>query len=504
MKKVIIINLGSKGVILSLKSGNVISDQAFFEGLNQDTIENINKFFFKYKKYDSYIVLDTVAQNYNYKIFPDLNYFDLNRIAGRRFENEIPKSDLKYKKFLYKNRVDQKSVFLFVSASIDSPLKEWIEYFETLENNLLGIYLMPLEIVEATKKLMLSVGAKEFIKEKNKWILITFNNKVSDLRQVVIYNNNLAFTRLISVEVSNNETNHGDLSEHIKNDIIRTSEYIRRFDSNFTFDNLAIITSIPDEEKVRVKDLKVEDAKVFSFSPYEIAKALKIEKGFDRDEIFTDQILGFFIMNNKNRVRLGNKIINTIFNLTIFSYIFKKFIWLFFLICIITGIIVGIMDFKYNTIISSLTKQLIDNKEILQNKSKQEFGMETKDVDKIIDIGSVKDVIDTNFKNPKKSFEKFYLAEDDAGLVYELKWVMNNFEYENISNKMNIKITYNMSLLNSEGDVNKLLLKYKELNARLKNIYKSDLIFIDIMPTNMDFNKNYFTYPIKIEVIEKN
>ena len=106
MRKIAVVNIGNKGVVLSVISSNEILDQIEIDELSQKNLEIVNKFFTKYKRVNVIIALDTIAQNYNYKIFPPLNYFDLVRIANRRFENEIPKNDLKYKKFLYKNDLD--------------------------------------------------------------------------------------------------------------------------------------------------------------------------------------------------------------------------------------------------------------------------------------------------------------------------------------------------------------------------------------------------------------
>lgn len=503
MKKFIIVNLGNKGVILSLRQDNAVLDQLFFEELNQNNIENINEFFHKNSKCDAYIMLDTVAQNYNYKIFPHLNYFDLIRIANRRFENEIPKNDLKYKKFLYKNHIDKKSVYLFVSASTDSPLREWLSYFETIKNNLLGIYMVPLEIVDLAKQLLISNGMKELVKTKNKWILITLNDKVSDLRQVVIYNNNLAFTRLISLDSTTNEAIGNTLDEFAKNDIIRTSEYIKRFDSDFTFNKLTVITVAGPTNKERIKNLKIEGAKVLVYTPYEAAKILGISKNNDKDEEFSDFLLNSFILKNIHRIRLGNKRINVIFHLTFLSDLFRKLVSISFLICLFTSIIFTIMSLKYNSKISSLQKQLENNKKILQSKSKEEFGMDSKEVDKIVDVGSVRDIINYNAINPMDSFENFSKAQGDAGLTYDIKWTLDKLDYQNISDKVVAKITYNISLINPDGNANKLFAKYDELNLRLKNSFKNGLISITKMPTDINFNNKYYTYPIKIDIIEK-
>lgn len=498
MKKITVVNIGNKGVILSVINGNKILSKLEIEGLNQKNLEVVNNFFAKNKNTNAIIMLDTVAQNYNYKIFPPLSYFDLVRIANRRFENEIPKNDLKYKKFLYKNNLDKKSTYLFISASTDSPLREWLAYFDITKNNLLGIYMIPLETVDFAKKIMLSLGFDKVVKEKNNWILITYNNRVSDLRQVVIYNNNLAFTRLISLD-SNNES----LEDFARNDIIRTSEYIKRFDSSFTFNKLTIVNILDEENKTKLKELKVKDAKVLNFTPYEVADLLKFNN-ISKNEKFLDTILDLFITNNRKRTRFSNKKINTIYYLMLLLNFIKKISFLSIFISLIVISAFVFMNFSFNKKINELEKAYKNNQETLEIKSKEEFGMKTEEIDKIIDAGQVKNIIASRKTNPIPDFEKIYRVINDLGLIYDFNWVLNNFNYQNLSNSPKIKITYIMSLINTDGNPNKIITKYNELDSRSRNVFKSELInMTKIENKDIDFSKKYYVYPIKLEIMEK-
>ena len=68
---------------------------------------------------------------------------------------------------MYKNSLDKRSVYLFISASIDSPLKEWLNFFNVVSNNLVGIYMVPLEAEDLAKKILSSNGMKDSLKKKN-------------------------------------------------------------------------------------------------------------------------------------------------------------------------------------------------------------------------------------------------------------------------------------------------------------------------------------------------
>ena len=154
MKRIITVNIGNKGTILSVIGGNRVIDTFFLETFNQDSLPTVLEFFKKYKNLNAVIMLDTVAQNYNYKIFPPLNYFDLQNMVNRKFNTEIPKNDLKQKRFLYKNSLDKRSVYLFISANIDNPHKKWLKNLKKVTNNLVRKNKVPIEAEDKDKKIL--------------------------------------------------------------------------------------------------------------------------------------------------------------------------------------------------------------------------------------------------------------------------------------------------------------------------------------------------------------
>lgn len=499
MGKVIVVNLGNKGVILSVKDTNKIVDKFFLDHFSHDTLPKVVEFFNKYKNLDAYIVLDTVAQNYNYKIFPPLNFFDLQKIVVRRFNSEIPKHDLKKKKFLYKNSIDKRSVYLFISASVDSPLREWFNFFNTVPNNLLGIYLVPLEAIDLAKRIIISTGLKKPIKEKNNWILITFNDQTSDLRQVAIFNNNIAFTRLISFDPAN-----GNLAEFSRNDIVRTSEYIRRFDSEFTFDKLTSIMILDEANKEAIKDLKVEKAIILNYTPYEIAKTLKLGgSSIDKNEKFMDLILSLFIFKNRNRIRFDNRKINITYNVTLAYNIMKNFLiiaLIFIMISFAAYLFIGSM---YDNEKMKINKALENDKTILSNKSEVEFGMESSKINIVIDAVNIRNMLNTKYVNPVDSFERFYDVQSNVALTNSIKWSIADFDYlKSLPNNV-VKITYDIDIINPDGDANRLFGRYDALNSKLKDVYKGDLTSVTELPNTINFSEKYLSYPIKIEITER-
>jgi len=497
MKKNIIISIGNKGVSLSLNDKYRVLDRIFIDSFNQSTLPIVNEFFLKHKNCNSYILLDTVAQNYNYKVFPKLNFFDLQSMVTRKFNIEIPKNDLKYKKYLYKN-ADGKKVYLFVSASTDSPLKEWFNFFETIPNNLLGIYMVPLESVELVRKILMTSQNRKKVKEKGSWTLLTFSNQVSDLRQVAIFNNNIAFTRLITLDSSNI-----DLLTFLRNDVIRTSEYIKRFDSEFSFNKLSIVNILDQTMKNLVKDLKIENSFILNLTPFEAAQILKLDcPSIRKEDKFSDSLISMFILKNDKNVRFANKKINSFFILIKIFTLLKALIIFISFLTIFGVILLLIADFAYESKIGNLSDILSKNKLDLQNKSKQQFGMDTKEVNTIIDFGTVKDLVDSKYANPNETFLKFYNSQNDYILVENVDWSIVNFNYQSGQRTNLVKIIYDIKIINPDGTTDTLFTKYDSFNSKLKEIYKGSINSIS-QPNDINFGKKYYIYPVKLDITER-
>lgn len=499
MKRIITVNIGNKGTILSVIGVNRVIDTFFLETFNQDSLPTVLEFFKKYKNLNAVIMLDTVAQNYNYKIFPPLNYFDLQNMVNRKFNTEIPKNDLKQKRFLYKNGLDKRSVYLFISASIDSPLKEWLNFFNVVSNNLVGIYMVPLEAEDLAKKILSSNGMKYSLKKKNNWILIVFNNRTSDLRQVAIFNNSIAFTRLLSLDsVKEN------LAEFARNDIIRTSEYIKRFDTNFSFDKLTIITILDPENKAALRELKMEKALFFNYTPFEISKLLKLGGNYvKKDEKFFDVLMSLFSMNNSRKIRFGNQKIN-ITNTLIKTFTAIKSAIVILILSTIASFAYNILTSgNDNRIIENLNLELNKNKEILQSKTNNNLNVKTGDIDQIIDAGLLKDVLDAKYMNPVDTFQRFVEAQKGNALTYNLRWHIENFDYQDAKGIKSAKTLYDISIINPEGTASKLFSRYDALNLKLKETFKEQMTGITNLPNNINFSQRYLTYPIKVEIMDK-
>ena len=130
--------------------------------------------------------------------------------------------------------------------------------------------------------------------------------------------------------------------------------------------------------------------------------------------------------------------------------------------------------------------------------------MDSAEVDKIIDAGTLKDNFDRLIVKPLPDFDKFSKAQQTDALTHDFKWTLENFDYQSSFNKpINAKITYNISIINPDGDANKLFRRYDAFSGNLRKTYGASLKSLTTLPNNINFSKKYLTYPITVEIMEQ-
>ena len=156
-----------------------------------------------------------------------------------------------------------------------------------------------------------------------------------------------------------------------------------------------------------------------------------------------------------------------------------------------------------NRIIENLNLELNKNKEILQSKTNNELNVKTGDIDQIIDAGLLKDVLDAKYMNPVDTFQRFAEAQKGNALTYNLRWHIENFDYQDAKGIKSTKTLYDITIINPEGTASKLFSRYDALNLKLKETFKEQMTGITNLPNNINFSQRYLTYPIKVEIMDK-
>jgi len=494
MSKIITINLGNRGAIITLQQGNTIKNKIFINKLAENTVDKVKKFFDKHKKAEVYILLDTVAQNYNHKTFPAVNRFDLFSIVKRKFEYEIPKEDLKGKFLIDRDKLSKKWNYMFISSPIASPLKEWLELFDKLPNRLRGIYMVPLEMCKMAKKLTKNIKLTGDLKPK--WLLLITQNKVSDLRQIAIRNNILIFTRLLSQDLI---TSTG-FADKLKGDILRTGEYLKRFSSSFNMKDLTVITITEKDVKNKLLDMEIQDVKFIKLTPSETAKKINLSKFVNLKDRFSDILIRTaFIRGQKSLKFSNNKInkLNTLFN--VIKVFFNSLLLIAVGIAASTFYLSG-YKIKAETKRQNMVEDITNNSQTLRKKKEIKFGLEKESIDEIIDIGEISQVINSAKKDSNTQLQTFEKVQQNLGLTYSLSWTMDNFEYTNPTSNTKTNVHFQLNLLNPGGNIDDLFKKFDVFTGKLKKEFKNEKVSYSKLPSNIDFNKKYYYHLVDVYI----
>ncbi len=298
-KKSIIISLGDDGAIIGYYSGNKLLRRMFVTSpTSSDFVDALKQF----GKATIYILLDTIDQNYIFSNIPSVGKGSVNKIIKRKLESEFDQHDLNSYIFLGKEKTPTKIMlrYLFISIRNSNPFKVWVEAVSNLPNDFGGIYLVPLESEVFINKLRQAThGDKKTTPDE--WEILVSYNRVGGLRQVVLKNGRLIFTRISqAVSLQTPDAVGKSASQESAN----TLEYIRRigfYDQNIS---IYIVSSKESSNFIDIPGVKTKD--IYHYSPYELSQKLGIEQSAQESDKFGDVVFATsFISGDKKILKVA-------------------------------------------------------------------------------------------------------------------------------------------------------------------------------------------------------
>ena len=511
MAKNFVINIGSNGSIITLESRSKVYESYFFDDINtENNRETLVNLFKKNKNAPIYIILDNIGQSYNIKKFPKVGLLDLRKIVERKFRSDIPENDLKDKRFMGYNKEDKDFEYMFISSNVDEIIKSWFDFIEEHDNITTGVYMLPLATEAILKKIKKklktnknkrinkSTDGKDGVKSIS-WDIVLVRTQVGGFREVVFMNNRIVFTRILNEDLSSQDKFDAQFRENV----LRTVEYLKRFYTSFSEDNLNMYTIVDEETKTLLMNTSVNNISVRNFSYNEFSRIFFMRKKIGKyaengaDLIFGDLIVfGSKTINFFTREMKQIALISSIYKIL---RVFTSFLSISLILIFITGTIFLVRD-KY--LIDKSKKKFDELQRTFEIKNKQEFGSDVADFDDMIDATSfylrVKDLninpfgLIGNLSN--------FVADDIA--ITSLKWRM-------VPSKRGIlyggkeAVNLDSSLVNKSGKVDDLFKIYENIDNSLKNSLSDYNTKLSSLPRNINFNTNYFSFPLKIDIARK-
>lgn len=496
MARYFTIIVGNNGSYLTLNNGNTIVHSVFIESLNNEaTRADISKLFKKYSRTSIYIILDNVGQNYNKKKFQNVGFFDVRKIAERKFNYEIPKGDLKEKRFLGKNKQTGDWEYMFISSPIDDFLQDWLNIIEVNTNILQGIYMLPLETENVLKKLQKTLFAKG---KETKWNIVLFENKVSGFREITFFDKLLLFTRILSFEIGPTT-----FLQNFQNNVSRTIEYLKRFSRDFKLDDLTIFIITNADRKKEFANINEKNIKVYTTKEFATLFKVSLPEKFLTN--YSDILLQSIIMRSKKIISFSNKEMKSMKLLsTLLTYIniFKNVG-----LAVVSFIFVIIFSYfiKNKAALKIAERNYRNKQQEFEQKKKVEFGDGLTNLDNIIDISAFYSDIKSTNVNMFVFLKSFSAVSSGIFLVNSTGWNINNFTKNKFTPNIQSKSSFSIDgvLINKTGKIDDLFKIYEEYEKKLKTTFPNYSIVLPSLPKNINFNTSYFSFPLKIDFVEK-
>jgi hypothetical protein len=290
-----VVMLGDEGAILLYVRGNKVLRRLFAPSPMPEHIQSMVELLQKHAKVPLYIMLDTIDQQYLRQTFPPVSALSVSKLVERRLERDFASEDIKGAIPLGREKDGRREwSYLLISVANGEALQAWLSVLLEQPNECKGIYLTPVEAQQYAVGLM----REAMPHAHTPWQLFVSHNKVGGVRQVVLYNGKLAFTRLTQlVDDNNHELTAGNIEQEIQN----TIDYLRRlnFDDNADM-SMLVVASQEINEHLDVQRFNLGAAR--AVTPFDAANLLNIEQAALSGDRFGDAVIGAAFATSKKRL----------------------------------------------------------------------------------------------------------------------------------------------------------------------------------------------------------
>jgi hypothetical protein len=276
--------IGDEGAILVACKGNKVVRRLFSPSPQPEHMKTIIEFMEANQGSPLYILLDVIDQQYIKHSFPPVSSLSVNKLVNRRLQRDFPPEDIKGAIALGRETGGRKEwSYLLVALAKTPHLQIWLDLLLELPNECKGLYLTPAEGCYYVPQLMRAVAPSE----KSTWQLLVSHNKVGGVRQIVLHNNKLVFTRLTQ---AGDDANYALTAGSIEQEVQNTLDYLRRLGFADNGDMAALLV-VSQEVKDLIDLSRMGLGFAKSLTPYEVADAMNLEQAALAGDRYGDVVM---------------------------------------------------------------------------------------------------------------------------------------------------------------------------------------------------------------------
>ncbi|MBU6140049.1 MAG: hypothetical protein KGP29_00630 [Proteobacteria bacterium] len=512
-EKNIVVTIGNYGAIVALHSGGKIEDHVFLDDFNEESRTQISKICLANKRHPIYVLLDTIDQSYKKKIYPSVKKSDLAKIVKRDLANDGDTTLLKGYMIMNSKKPSIKKTkqgtsdrweCLFISSSDSDLINKWLEYLLEMPNNLVGIYMSPVETFGLFQMMQASIKSHSKTKNKNNDLYcVVLQNQVSGIRQIVFSSQGIVFTRIV-----NYDFNQADFLEKYERDLYSTFEYLKRIFPNLMMSELDIVNIFPEKALSLIGNISNPELNLINYTPNQASIAIGYPSLLDSDSSFCDFLVSKAFSKGKKILKFTTPKIN------ILERFFLTIRYSYYLNLVLIALIIG--TGVANLFSRDKVAQSIEAAETIRYKASEELSLLKKLVfegskindenkivlaERVIDFGKVDEVLNQK-KGLTESYTKMnFLRNFDVKLT-SFSFSAVNFNNTYPSQNLSYKITFAGNMINRTGDIEDLFRQFDYLTAEIKKNFPSTNLKYEELPRSLDFGTKYYEYPVNFTIVD--
>ena len=313
----------------------------------------------------------------------------------------------------------------------------------------------------------------------------------------------IVFTRVVNYNFED-----PNFVNRFSQDLFRTHEYLKRIFPDILIEDVNFINVLPQHAIDIIEDNKEENLHFTNYTPYQAANKAKLANIVSQDSSFCDVIIASAFANSRKkvlkfttpRIRLLERLymttkilfaINVILPLVFISFLIYLFFYDLKIDRELTDSIKkkAAVEEKFNEVRSSI----LDDDKIGSSQ-----------IDKIIDFGKVDEVLAKNEIDIFQFFTKLSLMGKHGVIVNSFSYNLSGYDPKSSrSNRLQFKFIVTGKIEIKSGNVEELFGNFDNLVADTKKEFKDYNVKYADLPTDIDFSKEYYEFPINLEITSR-
>lgn len=468
-----IISIGDEGAVLVYMVAGKVEGRFFFNG--PDALE-IERVFLNDPEAPVYVLTDVSDQSYMQHSLPPVSALNVQKLVKRRLEKDFDKNDIKGALLIERSKTGRKDWhYIFVSVRNDPPFSLWIETLTKLPNRIAGIFLLPVEAEAFIRDVKKAVMAENVAKPAQ-WQMLVTHNKVGGLRQIILKNGRIAFTRMAQPVGG---TSPGVIAGNIEQETLNTMEFLRRlsYEESAGLD-IIIITSA--EVKKQLEASRFHATNVFVLTPHEVAGQLGLERATEPKDKFADVVmLAYFGQNNKPILKLTTPLLTKVEQFAYGRVALKGFTYLAIPVSVLLTISSAITAYGLQDDIKRAEDELNRAKTNMKNVQQRHDGMSVQKT-QASDLLSLYDMLNDNIMQPFEFFSTIARAKGQTPTVKDVRFLTAETADKASKKTLNsISVALNIEYLNTSPNSDAYLREVNEFAARMQK---------ELLPLKVEFS----------------